>query len=273
MAASSNGKSTEKVIVVPQLQTQELMLKIVGLSALIPHKWADKAKNQMKEKQSKAAKQGREARDPDSDFYESMYLIMDGTEFEATMLDGSLKTHEGQPALKSIAFKGAAVNAAQQVGLTKTFARTAFHVNLPPVGSLVRPQDMLVPIYGPVVMGEDMARNATGVADIRYRAYIFPWTTELTITFNSAVISAEQIANLFRTAGFGVGVGDWRPEKNGQNGMFDLATDSELSVEEPDEDVTALDPDGGSGMTPHTPEEIAQFNADHPVEEDAVTVA
>jgi hypothetical protein len=34
--------------------------------------------------------------------------------------------------------------------------------------------------------------------------------------------------NLFNTAGFGVGIGEWRSEKDGQHGMFHVATTDEL---------------------------------------------
>ncbi len=46
-------------------------------------------------------------------------------------------------------------------------------------------------------------------------------------TLNSGAISAEQIANLLNTAGFGVGIGEWRPEKNGSYGRFHVASTEE----------------------------------------------
>ena len=39
--------------------------------------------------------------------------------------------------------------------------------------------------------------------------------------------SVEQIVNLFNVAGFGIGVGEARPQKNGSWGMFHVATDGE----------------------------------------------
>lgn len=46
--------------------------------------------------------------------------------------------------------------------------------------------------------------------------------------FNRNVLSAAQIVNLFNTAGFGVGIGEWRSEKDGHYGMFHVATADEL---------------------------------------------
>jgi hypothetical protein len=59
-----------------------------------------------------------------------------------------------------------------------------------------------------------------GTADLRYRAEFKKWKTTLTIRYNSRAISAEQITNMFQNAGFAIGVGEWRPQKDGRNGMF-----------------------------------------------------
>jgi len=77
-----------------------------------------------------------------------------------------------------------------------------------------------VVIEGDPEMREDMVRIGMGTADIRYRAEFKQWRTTLTVEFNARAISAEQIVNLVRGAGFSVGVGEWRPEKDGANGRF-----------------------------------------------------
>jgi len=61
-----------------------------------------------------------------------------------------------------------------------------------------------------------------GAADIRYRPEFDPWSVDLEIKYNAAVLSAEQIVNLVNLAGFSVGVGDWRPEKSGTHGTFHI---------------------------------------------------
>ena len=52
----------------------------------------------------------------------------------------------------------------------------------------------------------------------------------MSVRFNANVLSAEQIINLFNTAGFGVGIGEWRSEKDGQHGLFHVATVGELQT-------------------------------------------
>lgn len=199
----------DNVIALQPMQRERMEIRLIGDSPLVVHKFAEKAKQQMRDKQSKKAKQGREVRNPEDDFNQARYVI-----------DAD---HDGFPAT---AFKQAAVNSARYVeGLTMTELWGAFHVNL---------GHELVPIEaaGPV-MREDFVRvggkgPGTGSADLRYRPEYFPWAITLDVVFNARAVSAEQLINLFSIAGFAIGVGENRPQKKGQWGMFHVATDDEV---------------------------------------------
>ena len=167
------------------LAIEGLRLRLVGTSPLIVHKWSEKAKKQMLDKQMKRASQGKAAKDPDQDYRESLYIRDDGT--------------YGFPA---VAFKAAAVRAGTYCEMKMVFLRGAFHVE------------------GEPQRREDMVRVGMGTADIRYRPEFPKWATELDVSYNSRALAAEQIVNLFEIAGFAVGVGEWRPEKDGQFGRF-----------------------------------------------------
>jgi hypothetical protein len=65
-----------------------------------------------------------------------------------------------------------------------------------------------------------MVRVGMGTADIRFRGEFREWRTRLTVRYNARVLSDEQIVNLFNTAGFAVGIGEWRSEKDGSYGLF-----------------------------------------------------
>jgi hypothetical protein len=147
----------------------------------------------MLDKQQKKAKQAKQAKDPEKDFEESLYPHPYGG--------------YGFPV---VAFKSAAVDACSHIdGVTKVLARGAFHID----GELAQ-------IAGTPTSREDMVRIGQGVADIRYRGEFAEWSTELHIRYNANVLSPEQIGNLFNTAGFAIGVGEWRPAKDGSYGMF-----------------------------------------------------
>lgn len=175
------------------IKIKDLTLRLVGDSPLIVHAWSDKAKKEMRDKQMKKAKGPRPAKDPEAEYEGAFYRLPDG-----------------RPAFPTIAFKAAAVAAAIRFteGLKGTEVRGAFHID-----------GELVPIEGEPVMREDMVRVQT-TTDIRYRPEFKTWSVNLLIRYNADKISPDQIANLFNAAGFGVGVGEWRPEKTGSNGMF-----------------------------------------------------
>ncbi len=178
------------------LAVEGLKLRLVGTSPLIVHKWSEKAKKQMLDKQMKRASQGKAAKDPEQDYRESLYIRDDGS--------------YGFPA---VAFKAAAVRAGTYCDMKMVFLRGAFHI-----------EGDLVLVEGEPEPREDMVRVGQGTADIRYRPQFPKWATELDITFNNRALTAEQIVNLFEIAGFAVGVGEWRPEKDGQFGRFRVET-------------------------------------------------
>jgi len=90
---------------------------------------------------------------------------------------------------------------------------------------LLHVNNELCEIDGKPEMREDMVVVGRSSADLRYRGYFVGWKTTIQVEFNNALINEENILNLINTAGYGVGVGDWRPEKNGQNGRFSIGGD------------------------------------------------
>jgi hypothetical protein len=191
-------------IELPKLDIRVMEIRLIGDSSLICHKWSEKAKRQMLDKQMGKASAGREAKDPEQDYRRSLYIIEpapEGRPFEDSVF--------GFPC---IAFKLAAVEACTSIGrqsITKVAARQAFHV----MGDLT-------PIEGRPRLREDPVTVGQGTADLRYRGEFPDWATVLTIRYNARVLSDEQIVNLINTAGFAVGVGEWRSETNGNHGLF-----------------------------------------------------
>lgn len=203
-------KKEEQVIVIPEIKTKVLNISVIGTSELIVHRFSSKSLKQMEDKQQGKAQHKKAAKKPREDWQECLYPVP------------GKKNTWGVPAL---AFKNACVSAARYIeGLNMTFTRGCFHV----LGDIL-------PILNPKtgrpakVTFKDNCRTdivrigPSKVADVRYRPFFPDWRIDLDIRYNSNVITPEQIANLLNVAGFSVGICEWRPEKNGNFGMFEVA--------------------------------------------------
>lgn len=188
---------------IPPMNIREAVVDIEGDSPLIVHAWSQKAKQQILDKQMKKGAQAKEAKDPDALYEECFHRCDDGA--------------YGFPA---VAFKSAAVDACSQVSdMTKVNARAAFHI-----------QGQMVPLrYDKINRREDMVKIAMGTADVRIRPEFETWGATLNIRYNANVISLDQLATLFDVAGFGVGIGEWRPQRDGSNGMFHVVKAVDVS--------------------------------------------
>lgn len=192
----------EETIEIPRIEIGYLEILLIGDSPLIMHRWSEKAKKEILDKQMKVAKKGKEAKSPERDFQDSIY-----------------HHPEGGYGFPSVAFKNAAVSACRFTDGTKmTVARGAFHVE----GEFVKIEG------AEPEPREDMVRIGMGTADIRYRAEFKNWKAKVRLAYNKHALSSAQIVNLFNLAGFGVGVGEWRPEKDGQFGRFHVANETEV---------------------------------------------
>lgn len=187
-------KPLDAPISIPQLNLQTLRVKLIGDSPLITHRWSDEAKRLILGRQMKKAATAKQARDPKAEYESSLYAHPEGG--------------HGFPVA---AFKRAIVDAASFAqDVTKVVLRGAVH----PVGEFVK-------IKGSPQMREDTVRLAGGgSSDLRYRAEFSEWSAELTLQFNAGVLSQEQVVALLDLAGFSIGIGDWRPQKNGSFGRF-----------------------------------------------------
>jgi len=192
-----------EVITLPRMDIRELELKLIGDTPLISHAWGEKAIAQIEAAQGHKARTAKGPRKPKEEFEASLYKMPNG--------DGY-----GYPAH---VFKVAAVNACSHVdGVTKVLARGAFHVQ----------GDMVQLSGSKPTMRRDMVRLRDGTATVRYRGEFKTWRVLLRIRYNANVLSAEEIVNLFNTAGFAIGIGDNRPQKSGNSfGLFHVGSAGE----------------------------------------------
>jgi hypothetical protein len=207
----AKAKTTEEVVNIPAINIKRFQITIIGDSPLITHRFDEKAKKEMLDKQTQKAKAGKEPKVPVRDFIESMYWLSEKPKvYTEEAFTKSIRAGAafGFP---STAFKASAVAAGFRCGVTKnmTVSNGAFHID----GEFVE-------INGTPEMREDMVRLPMAGADIRYRGEFKEWEATFTVKYNANVYSAEQIINLFNLGGFACGIGEWRPEKKGSYGMY-----------------------------------------------------
>jgi len=191
---------TEKAVEIPKLKIDVAEFEIVGTSSLIVHRFGEKAIKMIADKQTKKSKE-RPERNPEGEMKECLYMFSDGT-------------RTGFPA---VGFKAAMIRAGKMLEYVMKDLQQIIFV-MPDEGDLVE-------ILGEYDLRTDMVRVGMGSADIRYRPEYKTWRAKLRLKYNSSQISAEQIAQLIDAAGFGCGIGEWRPEKSktGNYGTWKLA--------------------------------------------------
>jgi hypothetical protein len=220
-------KKTTEVLEIRPIQIQKVNLRIVGDTPLIMHAWSEKAKRMMLEAQmGKAKGKKKEAKSPVDDFIRSMYWLSPMPEYE-----DNASEEEKQAAFEQTiengarfgfpvtAFKQAAISAAYRMGWAKdkVSLRGAFFID--------GDENGMIEIHSDAPkMREDMVKVGMGTADIRYRGEFDNWYADITISYNmNGNYSLESIMNIINAGGYICGVGEWRPEKDGQYGQFHVS--------------------------------------------------
>lgn len=208
---ATTKKETE-IIAIPAIDIRNATITLKGDSPLIVHKWSEKAKKMMLDKQMKVATtKGYDAKDPFADFVDTIYFLSGKPERATPEVFEEALSNGARFGFPSVGVKASAVSAGFRAGVTKNLVSMngAFHID-----------EEYVEIKGVPQIREDMVRVGMGTADIRYRAEFPEWSTTFIVKYNAGVISLAQLCNLFNLGGFAVGIGEWRPEKGGTYGRY-----------------------------------------------------
>ncbi len=198
-------KDDEKVLI-KKLSLKRINVRIEGITELVVHAWSEKARNQLLANQQGGKKRLREKRDPEAEFEAARYRLSDGS-------DG----------IPLVALKAAIVGAAHKdLGVPKVSVQKAIFID-GDEGALIRIE------ADPPLMREDIVRVGMGSADLRYRPQYDPWALNVKLTYDTDILNAETIFNLIERAGFGGGLGEWRPEKGGEWGRFRVGNTEETA--------------------------------------------
>ena len=233
MAAAA--KKSETVLIKP-IKRVRMPVRLVGDSPCITHNWSEKCKKMMIETMTEPGKKikVRQAKYPFDEFARGLYwltempvekIIDDCTHEEVEVVTEELfekAIAEGARfGFPANSFKQAANSAAYRMGWVpnQMVLRGSYFLNAEDGGFLVE-------IKGDKpMMREDMVRVGMGSADVRYRPIFEHWYCDMILEYNaSGAMSLDDILNCINAGGYAVGVGEWRPEKDGDFGRFHIET-------------------------------------------------
>lgn len=200
-------KGAKKLISIRPIQRMMVTMRILGLTPLIQHAWAEKAKQMMRDKHAGKKTKSREARDPEKEGYDAAY-----------------RTAKGDYGIVLTALKSSIIGAAHKdLGIEKTLVRKALFIHCDDPGHVLKME-----CSEPVIQ-EDNVRVGQGQADLRYRPYFYEWSVKVTFEIDAELLKVDDLVALVDRAGFGVGIGEWRPEKSGEFGRFKVDTTFPIS--------------------------------------------
>lgn len=168
-------------------------------SPLVIHAFAEKAKQEIRDKQQKKAKKVKEERRPMEECEAAKYI-----------------DEAGRECAPITAIKKAIISAATAFeDVTKVGLRQAVFVD-----SVANPGSPLVPIENHAgefikgVMREDAVTIGINTRGLTYRPEYKQWQIRVRIEFNPRIVSEEQLRALVDQAGWGVGICEGRPERS-----------------------------------------------------------
>lgn len=222
-------KSASTIEIKP-INIETVNITIVGTTPLVIHAWSHKAKQEMLDKQrGKKVGAKHEIKIPINDFMASLYWITEQPELGKTDEEADANWQAAIDAGAKFGFpvtgiKQSIIKGAYRAGLDVT--QTELRGTLFFEGATEASTIDVAEIVGPTpVIREDTVRvgGMSKTADIRYRGEFKQWEIPLRLKYNrDGKYSLEQILNMVNFGGFGVGIGEWRPERNGQFGMYQL---------------------------------------------------
>lgn len=197
--------STTKATVIKRMNKENALININGTAPLVMHKFSQKARRQMMEKQAagSTAKKGtkRDARDFEREVREAIHFAAGGW--------------VGIPAS---AFRSAMISACRLVGFKMTLAKLSLFVNAD--GFDVDDGTPLVRLNaGEPEICEMIGRTETGVAMPVIRPMWREWAATVNISWDGDQFTADDVVNLMDRVGNQVGLLEGRPDSKNSAGL------------------------------------------------------
>lgn len=195
-ATKPKTKKADALTITP-INMRSVKLWIQGTSPLIQHAWSEKSLRMLRMTAAERRKVPKTSRNPEEEGGAAAYMC--GAD------------RYGVPAM---AVKSAMVEAAHKdIGVAKTLVRKALRFR----------QAGIIPMEcSEPVIREDIVRVGQGQTDLRYRPEFAEWRVQVELEYDADTLTLQDVVNLIDRAGFSVGIGEWRPEKDGEFGRFEV---------------------------------------------------
>lgn len=200
-------------IVIPEIANQELVVDIIGRTPLLVKRFDEKTQQGIEEAQQGVAKRKKEPRNP-------------AEECERARI----KDEKGRDCIRSIWLKKGMAAMGGYFGIPRGNVEQGVYV----VGDLLPIQ-----FTGkkPIMNTARVRVGVGGMAktSVAYRPEFRDWVCKgVRIGFDASVLTPHQVISLLQHAGGKNGIGEWRPQKGGDFGRFDVvpAGSSKKMIEE-----------------------------------------
>lgn len=203
----SPGKLVSRSLKLPPPEFTTFKVRLVGTTPLITDAFSQPRREKLARTQDGSPKQKPGPRDPEAEFIESQYRLADGA--------------YGVPKL---AFRKAIQAAAIRMTEVKgTEVLAAFQIDTPV-------EYLPLDAEAPTLRMDHVVRMGRG--NLAYRSEFWPWAVTLPIRLDHEVVTFDQFIHIIYKAGMGIGIGNWRPEKKGDNGTWTIEAVTDVYIYE-----------------------------------------
>lgn len=222
--------SKKKLVEIKPIELVRIPLKIIGTAPLIVHNWSEKAKRKLLETYtgSEQIMDEKDVKDPMAEFIGSLYWLEGEPTQDEIRADAEKAYFE---AVRNGARFGFPISSIKKAANT-----AAYHQKWVSNRSALRATyflrckdamlaEIITPDGRPAVpeIREDMVRIGMGSPDIRYRGWFPEWRMDFDFEYNEGgQFSPSELLTCIQAGGILTGIGEWRPERDGNFGTYKL---------------------------------------------------
>lgn len=186
-------------LTVPTIERVTLRARIEGTTPLIVNRMSEAKIEAIEKSQAGAAKTKKPPRDPHAEFAGAQYRLADGGH----------------------GFPGGGVKRA----MVTAGQRFADEKGTELLGAFTVPAELLriVADADPRMRTDRVVlAGPSRTTSVAYRPEYWPWAMDVPLIVNVSFIPVDRVINLLQIAGISVGLGEWRVEKKGTFGQFEV---------------------------------------------------